>query len=240
MRMMILHRALVPGVALLLAAASASAQGANAAPGVAFIESTGSAESRAAPDRATVTLSVQTRGLSAASVAAANARIQQRVLDTLASLGFRAPNVSTRSFNVAPNWDFSPQGRRQNGYVAHNAVMVRVSDLSRIGAIIDAALARGATGVDELAFASGAADSAERVAVREATAKARAEAEAMASALGGSLGPLLSASTLPEGRGYPRLATAGGMARMENTPITPTDIVVVAMVVARWQFVPGR
>jgi len=234
------HRTLALGLTLLFAATSVAAQGTTAPPGVAFIESTGSAESRAAPDRATVTLSVQTRGLSAASVAATNARIQQRVLDTLASLGFRSPNVSTRSFNVAPNWDFGPQGRRQSGYVAHNAVMVRVTDLSRIGAIIDAALARGATGVDELAFASGAADSAERVAVREATAKARAEAEAMASALGGSLGPLLSASTMPDARGFPRIAAAGGMARMENTPITPTDIVVMAMVVARWQFVPGR
>ena len=229
-------------LALAFAAATmpAAAQGTNASPGVPFIESTGSAESRATPDRATVTLSVETRGPSAASVASINARIQQRVLDTLASLGFRAPNVSTRSFNVAPNWDFGPQGRRQNGYVAQNAVMVRVTDLARIGAIIDAALAKGATGVGELAFASGAADSAERVAVREATTKARAEAEAMASALGGSLGPLVSASTMPDVRGFPRAAMAGGMARMENTPITPTDIVVMATVVARWQFVPGR
>ena len=80
-----------------------------------FVESAGTAESRAAPDRATVTLSVESRGPSAAAVAAANARIQRQVLDTLASLGFRAPNVSTRSFNVAPNWIYGPQGRRLSG-----------------------------------------------------------------------------------------------------------------------------
>ena len=241
MRMRTPHRLLAGA---LLAATSAApavthAQATTAAPAIPFIESVGSAESRAVPDRAMVTLSVETTGATASGVATTNARVQRQVLDTLAKLGFQAPNVSTRSFNVAPNWDVGPQGRRQAGYIARNAVVVRVTDLARIGAIIDAALARGATGVGNLDFASGAADSAGRVAVREATAKAREEAAAMASALGGSLGGLLQASTMPDQRAFGRMAYAGSM-RMENTPITPTDIVVSATVVTRWQFVPGR
>src|SRR5688500_3307569 len=91
----ILYAAAAPGVAL--------AQSTNVAPAVPFIESVGSAESRAVPDRAMLMLSVETRGASASAVATANARVQRQVLDTLASLGLRAPNVSTRSFNVAPN-----------------------------------------------------------------------------------------------------------------------------------------
>lgn len=222
-----------------LTPAAARAQG-TASPPVPFIESVGTAESRAVPDRATLTLSVETRGALASGVAKDNARIQRQVLDTLANLGLRAPNVSTRSFNVGPDWEMGPQGRRTRGYVARNAVVVRVTDLTQIGTIIDAGLARGATGVGNLEFASGVSDSSMRAAVREATAKARAEAESMASALGGSLGPLVQASTLPDVRSFPRMGAAGNAMRLENTPITPTDIVVTATVVTRWQFVGGR
>ncbi len=232
-----MHRSLLVGAVLAVAAPDAASGQAPVL--VPYVESVGTAESRAVPDRAMVTLSVETTGTSAATVAATNARLQRQVLDTLAKLGFQAPNVSTRSFNVAPNWTFGPQGRRQAGYVARNAVLVRVTDLARIGAIIDAALARGATGVGELEFASGASDSASRVAVREATAKARAEAEAMAGALGGALGGLLQVSTSPEQQGFRRAAYGTG-GQLENTPITPTDIVVSATVVARWEYLPKR
>jgi uncharacterized protein YggE len=209
-------------------------------PSGAYVETLGSGEVRVIPDRATLSLSVETKGPSAATVAAANARTQRAVLDTLAALGLRAPDVSTQSFNVAPNYEPTPEGRRPSGYVARNAVIVRFANLARIGAAIDAALARGATGVGMLAFTSSAADSAGRVAERAAVAKARADAEAIADAMGGTLGPLLQVTNAPgDGRPIALRGVAGG-SFSSVTPITPTDVVVSAAVVARWQFVPRR
>jgi uncharacterized protein len=205
-----------------------------------FVETVGSGEARVVPDRATLILSVETKGASAALVAGGNARIQRAVLDTLAALGFRAPDVSTQSFNVAPDYEPTPQGRRPAGYVARNAVIVRFTDLARIGAVIDAALARGATGVGALSFASSASDSASRVATRAAVRKARADAEAIADAMGGALGPLVQVSNA-EGAGRAialRGVTAGSYNAM--TSVTPTDVVVSAAVLARWQFLPRR
>jgi uncharacterized protein YggE len=231
-------RALVALLLLPLARpASLPAQAAGTSAGGPYVETVGTAESRVVPDRATLTLTVETKGAGAGAAASANAALQSAVLDTLAKLGLRAPEVSTQRFNVAPNYEAGPQGRSQEGYLARNSVIVRISDLTRIGPIIDAALARGATGVGNLEFTSSAADSVTRVATRLAVTKARAQAEAMAAALGGELGPLLHATTAAN---EVRFAIAAASSRLGNTPITPAEVVIAASVLTRWQFVARR
>ena len=210
-------------------------------PGPPHIEAIGHGEARVAPDRATVTIVVATKGPAATTVAAQNARIQRRVLDTLRALGFGENAVSTLNYNVGPNYEESAREMRQVGYIARNAITVRVTQLERIGAIIDAALARGATQVQDVAFESSRVDSARRAALGDASAEARADAEALARAMGGSLGPLLDASTSPEYSVVARMRAYSGVAggRLnEATQITPASIQVQAIVSARWRFVP--
>jgi uncharacterized protein YggE len=206
-----------------------------------YVEAVGQGEARVAPDRVTLTLVVQTKGPAAASVAAQNARIQRRVLDTLRALGYAEDQVSTLRYNVGPNYEQTTREMRQVGYVARNAITVRVTQLERIGAIIDAALARGATEVADVAFESSRADSARRVALADASAKARADAEAVARAMGGSLGALLDASTTGD---WPMLArrmrvgaALSGRGGGTVTQVTPAAIEVHATVAARWRFV---
>lgn len=222
---------------------SLGAQEGPTAPAAPVIVTSGTGEVRIAPDRATVTLAVETKGTSAATTASTNARIQQRVLDTLAALGLRAPDVSTLSFNVSPYVEETRTGSRQSGYVARNAVTVRLTNLSRIGAVIDAALARGATTVEDVAFTSTKSDSANRVAVAAAAADARAQAEALAASLGGRIGELLEASSNGEsGQLFAMLARrrqAGyGMVETNaSNAITPSDLLITAGVSTRWRFV---
>jgi uncharacterized protein YggE len=207
-----------------------------------FIEVDGQGEARIAPDRATITLSVHTKGERAAQVAAENARIQTRVLDTLRALGFTGPEVSTLSYNVAPNYEYGERGARQVGYVAQNSVRVRLTRLDRIGAVIDAALARGANGVEGVVFEATETTAAQREAVQQATSRARAEAEALAAALGGTLGELLEVTSVPDPTrpmADMRMRLQAAQVSNEATPITPGEIVVYAQVVARWRFVPN-
>jgi uncharacterized protein YggE len=207
-----------------------------------YIEAIGQGEAQVAPDRATITFVVETKGPAAATVAAQNARIQERVLDTLRALGYTGARVSTRNYHVGPNYETTQRELRQVGYVARNAMTVRITQLADIGPLIDAALARGATQVGGVAFESSRADSARRAALAVAAEKARADAEALAQAMGGSLGALLDATTTGEGRAMERLRrieegagrVAGGL-----TPITPAALEVRATVLARWQFRPA-
>lgn len=235
----------IAAVAVLCAAApcavTAQEQPQHVAPPL--IVTDGYGEARIAPDRATVTLAVETKGASAATTAATNARVQQRVLDTLKTLGFRAPEVSTEEFNVSPNMEELPRGTRQNGYVARNSVTVRLSDLARIGAVIDAALARGANNVESVEFSSTKRDSVSRIALATAAANSRASAEALAAALGGRIGELVEATTEESGG----LFGSGGkanfayaLAARSATPISPAEVVVSASVVTRWRFVGAQ
>ena len=235
-------------VALALASGALAAQQPVSSPSSSappHVEATGFGERRVAPDRATVILSVTTKAASAAAAAAENARLQSRVMDTLRAMGM-GNAATTASYNVGPNYEEPPQprtGPQQRGYAARTAIRVRVGDLRELGRVIDASLARGATGIDGVFFEASTQDAARREATAEAAAEARADAEALARALGGSLGPMISGTTSIAGfdpRRMMRMEAANGWAGGASTQIAPSEIVISATVLARWTFVPTR
>jgi uncharacterized protein len=206
------------------------------------IETVGTGERRVVPDRGVVHLVVTTKAMSAASAAAGNARTLQAVRDTLKRIGLDSV-VSTASYNVGPDYE-RPMPRDDSkpmGYAARTVIRVRIAKLDAIGRIIDAALAKGATGIEGVQFESSASDEARREALAEASVAARRDAEALAAALGGSIGSLISASTL--GSDDPRrmnvmMRTAG--AGVGGTQIRPDEIVIVSGVVTKWEFISSR
>ena len=209
------------------------------------IETVGVGERRVVPDRASVMLFVQTKAPAAAAAAAANARAVAAVSDTLRRIGIDSA-VTTASYNVGPDYDVAPVERngrpRPVGYVARTVIRVPLTRLDQIGRVIDAALARGATGVEGVFFESSASEDARRQALAEAAAAARRDADALARSLGGCTGPLLNVSTAGGNdmrRMNVALRAAAG-ANLGSTQITPNEIVVSAAVVTRWQFVANR
>ncbi len=204
------------------------------------IEVPGHGEIRVMPDRATVSLSVETKGSLAATVAAANARVQRRVLDTLKALGYSGAQVSTVGYNVQPNYETVANATepRQAGYVSRNTVEVTVSPLDRVGPVIDAALARGANGVQDIGFAASNTEAPRQSALAQAAANARADAAVLAKSMGGTLGRLVSI-TVDGTPGYPRAFAleTRGPGPVSETPVSPGEITVAVSVIARWQFV---
>jgi uncharacterized protein YggE len=206
-----------------------------------FIEVVGHGEIRVPPDRATVILSVETKGPVAASVAAANARVQRRVLDTLKALGYSGTLVSTVGYNVEPDYEpvtNAPQPK-QIGYVSRNSVQVTLAQLDRVGPVIDAALARGANGVQDISFDASNTDEPRQHALAQATASARGDATAIATSMGGTLGRLVSVTMQGQFRPM-QLSQVNVAFRARSgapTPINPGEITVEASVTGRWQFV---
>jgi uncharacterized protein YggE len=212
------------------------------AEGLPEIETVGSGERRVPPDRATVTLVVVSQAPSAGVAASNNARAVAAVRDTLRKLGLENA-TSIASYNVGPDYEMVPRSEtpRRAGYVARSAVRVQLSQLDQVGRVIDAGLARGATGVEGVFFEASTAEEARRAAMAEAAASARRDAEALARSLGGTVGPLLSVSTAGamDARRMNvamRMGYGGGAG---NTVVTPNEIVVAAGVVTRWRFVAG-
>src|SRR4051812_13714019 len=74
------------------------------------IITSGEAQVRVTPDRATILIGVQSRGTTAAAVGAQNARIQKAILDTLKSLGLGADQLATQNYSVNPEMQYPPGG----------------------------------------------------------------------------------------------------------------------------------
>ncbi len=203
-------------------------------------------ETSVVPDRAMLSVAVESQGQTAAAAGAENAKLQARVIDAVKQAGVAAGQIRTSGYNVFPEYaQASGKGPRVTGYRAHNTVQVEIRSLESVGKIIDAVLAAGATNLGALSLYASNTDAARREALQKAVAKARADAEVAATAAGGSLGALLELTTEPFGVPQPLqrgMVTSAMMdARMAApTPIETGEITVQAVVHVRWQFVPGQ
>jgi uncharacterized protein YggE len=188
-------------------------------------------ETRIEPDMATITLGVVTDGKTAAEAMAANAQRMNAVVASLKKAGIADKDIQTSSLNLNPQYRYE-----QNeppvlvGYQASNQVTIRVLDLKKLGAAVDATVSAGANQVQGISFGLLDPTAAENAA-REAAVKAlAAKAELYAKATGYRVARLVS---LSEGGGYaPRpplpmaeMAMVRGMAK-DATPVQGGELTV--------------
>jgi len=203
----------------------------------------GRGEVKVSPDRATIQVSVQTRGATAAAAAAENATKQQSVMAALRALGLTNDQLSTINYNVYPEQRYDP-GKEPViiGYNVTNTILVDVRKLNQVGPVIDAALSHGANMITSLQFYASNTEAARRTAIGTAIEKARADAEAAARAAGGSLGGLLEINIGSYSPPPPRplmMAKAAGVAQAD-TPINPGEETLTVEVSTRWRFLASR
>jgi uncharacterized protein YggE len=106
--------------------------------------------------------------------------VQQR----LRGLSLAADAVRTLSYDLQPEFDYAGGKQTLRGYVARNAIEVRVDEIARVGEVLDAAVASGATSVRDVRFDLKSRDTIELEALKRAVGQARARAEALAAAAG--------------------------------------------------------
>ena len=195
------------------------------------------------PDRARLTLTIETRARTAAQAGSDNARIQTAILDTLAKLGVPAAQLQTVGVSVQPEYEYPSQGGRPTitGYVARNGVRVELRRISLVGTVMDAGLTKGANQVDGLHFFASSTEQVRREALRVAVQRARQDADAMAAAAGGRItGVIELTSGAPAGPQMefgPQLMMARGAAVADTpTPIEAGTIKVVVTVTARFGY----
>jgi uncharacterized protein len=130
---------------------------------------------------------------------------------------------------------------------AHDGIEVHMRDLSKVGAVIDAALSLRVTSISPVRFTVSAARTAEvhDSLLAEATRRVRQQASVLANANGSQLGAVRSLSTEGESSRYGLDMAAAGMdSRLgpENAG-TPTTVVepmvqISVSVFGRWLLVP--
>ena len=191
-----------------------------------------------APDRAVLRFSVDSRGQSAAAAAALNASRVNRLLDSLNSMRPAAESVQLVSVEVGVEQNY--QTRVISGYSASALVRVVIRDLSRLGAVLDRAVANGATGVGGISFTSEREPQAKQDAIALAVAEARGRAEAVTRAAGVRLGSLVALAVQPDDYYSSAFAQSGVdiQAMRRAAAIAPQGVQVRMTVSARWELIP--
>lgn len=144
----------------------------------------GQAVVKRTPDRAWVTIAAESRARTPAEAQKLNADAMSAVMAKLKGASLPPDAIRTVGLDLQPEFDYANNRQTLRGYLARNAVEVRVDDLPRLGAILEGVVTAGATNVSGVRFDVKDRDAAEREALRLAVADARARADAAVAGAG--------------------------------------------------------
>ena len=186
----------------------------------------------ARPDRAFVTIAAESRSRNSADAQRQNATAMTAVLRKIEREDVPKDAVRTIGYELQPEFDYANGRQTFRSYVARNTVEVRLDNMDRIGVVIDAAAAGGATTITGVRFDVSNRAGLERDALRQAVADARARAEAAAAGAGAAIDRVVRVEeTVVHEPPRPMMRMAAqAMERDVPTPVEPSTIEIQARV----------
>jgi hypothetical protein len=143
---------------------------------------------QAQPDTAIIGIAVVTQNRNAVSAQQENAAKTDAVIRALKAAAGSGAEVKTSGYSLQPQRVYKEgQPPTITGYEARNSVTVTMSDLTKVGSVIDAAAQAGANDFSNIAFTLRQDRPARDRALSEATKVAVSKAKVIATALGGRL-----------------------------------------------------
>lgn len=181
---------------------------------------------QARPDTAVITIAVVTQAQTALAAQQENARKSDVVVRAVKAAAGAGAEVGTSGYSLQPQYNYRPNlPPTIQGYQARNGVNVTLSDLTKVGAVIDAATAAGANNVDNLSFMLRHDRPVRDQALSEATREAMRKAQVIAQALGGRVMRVLEVQEVTENlRPVPIYKSEIAMAGRAQAEMAPTPV----------------
>ncbi len=147
---------------------------------------------QAQPDTAIINISVITQNKSALNAQQENANRSDQVVRAVKAAAGAGAEVKTSGYNLQPITVYKEgQPPIITGYQASNSVTVTMSDLTKVGAVIDAASQAGANNINGVSFTLRKDRPAKDQALADATRAAVGKAQTIAQALGGRVSRII-------------------------------------------------
>jgi uncharacterized protein YggE len=205
-------------------ASAAGSENQNDVKGLTKVTVTGDSIISVQPDTAILTVAVVTQGRSALDAQQTNANQSDAVVRALKNAAGANAEVKTSGYSLQPIRVYKEgQPPTITGYEARNSVTVIMSDLTKVGPVIDATAQAGANDVTGISFTLRRDRAARDQALAEATREAVSKAQVIATALGGRVTRIVEVQE--EGVAMPRPIYEGQMQLMSRTA-APTPIEV--------------
>lgn len=194
-------------------------------------------EKEFSPNEVEIRLSIITLNENTIESQQENAKITQAVKDAIKSAGVRTNQIETTDYRINQQYEWDGVLRKNvlRGYQTTNTIKITLSDLTKTGSVIDAAINAGANRVTGIQF--GLSDELKRQAqnevLKEAGKLAKIKAQNIASGLGISVGKVYSVSEnynyyAPFYRNFDMYTTAMDSVESYETPISPSNIKINA------------
>jgi len=187
------------------------------------------------PDMASLYLGVDAQATTATQAQSNASKAMAAVIAAVKKQGVADADVATQGINLNPTYDPNINGTSHvNGYQASQSLSVKVRDLDKLGPVIDAGVAAGATSVGGISFSLADPTAATDQARQMAVADAHKRAQSLATAAGVTLGAPISVTE--ESATQPPVYYAAGAAADKAIAATPvqvgtTDVTVTVDVV---------
>ena len=168
--------ALFIALVMLLTAAAARAES--------KITVSGTGEIRVSADIAVISLGVSARDK---DVLKAQQKVNESVAAIRAALteqGISGENINTEFINIYVTYDYRDDQEEVEAYNASSTLAIKVTEMDKVGALIDAAFSAGANTLNGISFSASDTSEAKAEALKEAVADAKNKADILAEASG--------------------------------------------------------
>ena len=226
---------IIAGAFLAAPAAAAEIQIAATGP---VVELTVHESVEAEPDIATVGAGVTTQAQTAVEAMRANAEAMTAVVARIKQLGVAERDIQTTGINLGAMYDYDQASRRQvfRGYQASNRVSVKLREIERVGQVLDALVAAGATDLSGPDWSIDDDTAARAQARRQAIETAQAQAREYARLTGYTDVRLLEINeTIAPRPPMPVLQAARAESFDASTPVQPGLVEAGVTVTAKYE-----
>lgn len=196
------------------------------------VTASGDATVPARPDRAQISLGVETNASTAQAAATQNAAKATKLFDAIRQVIGKSGSIATSQYALEPVYSYKEgKAPELTGYKANNTVVVKTSDLALVPKILDTATQAGANHVAGISFTLHNDAAVRAQALAQAAQQARANAEAIANGLHLHVVRILRAES-SGGAVHPvrQFVANKLMAAAAPTPVEPATVEVSATV----------
>lgn len=161
------------------------------------------------PNIAQIQVGIEVTGENAQEASAESSSTMKDILAAFSKLGVAKKDLQTSGYNIYVERPVGPDGTATGKVIYHvgNSVSVTVRDLTKVGDVLDAAIAAGANSIYGVNFSVDKPEQLMGEARKKAAADALARAQELAALHGVTLGEVVSISEVTGGMG-PMLANA--------------------------------
>ncbi len=191
----------------------------------------GEASLNAQPDAAVMIFSVVTQSAQALEAQQQNASKSDAVIKAVKDAAGANAEIKTNAYNLQPQQDYRDNKLPKIvGYETRNSLMVTISDLTKVGTVIDAASRAGANSIDRVSFILKDNSVVSGQVLAQATRQAMTKARSIAEAMGGRVARLVEEQETPGLGAAGNMAYSDSLERQRETPIQAGPINVSSRV----------